>query len=250
MKNKGIYLLFAILMIVFTSCKSTSNNAAQEIEAEAIDFDFYSARSKIKINKKGMDYSVLMNLRIQNNELIWINLSNTVVGKIGKCKVTPDSVLVLRDYQENEYYEGSILALNERIGYNLSYKMLQNILFGEMPLLRMDSSTIKKENGELVIVQKEPLFTLENHLDPKSKKLNSLKLFQNGKDEYLELIYSAYEIVDGRLIPKELELKSNSQSDFFTDLKEMKIKYLSNKFTSDTLSFPFKVSSKYEHKTL
>ena len=249
MKNKGCYLLFA-LMAILVSCKSTTKNTALEIEAESIDFDFYSSRSKIKINKKGMDYSVLMNLRIQNNELIWINLSKTVVGKLGIGKVTPDLVFVLRDYQENEYYEGSISALNSRIGYDLSYKMLQNILFGEMPLLKMDSSTINKENGELVIVQKEPLFTLENRLDPKTKKLNSLKLFQHGKQEYLELVYSAYEIVDGRLIPKELELKSNAKNDFFNDLKEMKIKYLSNKFTSDTLTFPFRVSSKYEHKTL
>jgi hypothetical protein len=249
MKNKGIYLILAI-MLALVSCKTNSKNTASDIKAEVLDFDFYSARSKIKINKKGMDYSILMNLRIQNNQLIWINLSNTVVGKIGRCKITPDSVFVLRDYQVREYYKGSISALNSRIGYELSYAMVQKILLGEMPLLDLDSATVKKDNGELLIVQKEPKFTLENHLDPKTKKLNSVKLYQNGKTEYLELIYSEYEKVNGRLIPKVIELKSNAQNDFFSDVKEMKIKYLSNKFTVDTLNFPFKVSSKYEHKTL
>ena len=97
MKNKGCYLLFA-LMAILVSCKSTTKNTALEIEAESIDFDFYSSRSKIKINKKGMDYSVLMNLRIQNNELIWINLSNTVVGRVGKWKVTRNDVVDIRGY--------------------------------------------------------------------------------------------------------------------------------------------------------
>ena len=249
MNNKGLYLIFAMI-ILFVSCKTSSIKTASKIQAEAIDFDFFSSRSKIKVDKKGMDISVSMNLRINKDHLIWINLSNTLIGKIGKCKITPDSVFVLRDYQAKEFYKGSIGELNRRLGYELNYAMVQNMLLGEMPLMDMDSASITKENGELVIVQKEQLFTLENRLNPKTKKLNSLKIIQNGKTEFLELVYSKYEKVNERLIPTEMHLNSNSDNDFFNDINDLKIKYIKNKFTSDTLTFPFKASSKYELKTL
>jgi hypothetical protein len=249
MKTKGIWIVL-VMVLVFVSCKTNTINTASKIQAEAIDFDFFSSRSKLKVDKKGMDFSVLMNLRIQKNQVIWINLSNTMIGKIGKCKITPDSVFVLRDYEEKEYYKGSIDDLNTRLGYSLSYSMLQNMLLGEMPLMKMDSATIVKENGELVIVQKEPLFTLENRLNSKTKKLNSLKISQNGKAEYLELLFSEYTKVNNRLIPTEMHLNSNVDNDFFNDVYDLRIRYIKNKFTSDTLTFPFKVSSKYALKTL
>ena len=249
MTNRYRYFIL-VIAIIFVSCKTNTQNTALKIQSEAIDFDFFSSRSKIKVDKKGMDFSVLMNLRIQKDKLIWINLSNTMIGKIGKCKITPDSVFVLRDYEAKEYYTGSIDQLNNRLGYSLNYTMLQNILLGEMPLMKMDSAIVSKEKGELLIIQKESLFTLENRLDPKTKKLNSLKIFQNGKNEYLELVYSEYIKVDDRLIPTEMHINSNANNDFFSDVKDLKVKYIKNKFTSDAITFPFKISSKYELKTL
>lgn len=249
MKNKS-YCLFIMFAILVIGCKTNKQSTANKIQAEAIDFDYFSSRSKIKVDRKGMDLSILMNLRIQNDKLIWINLSNTMVGKIGKCKITPDSVFVLRDYQAKEYYHGSVSELNKMVGYPLNYDMVQNLLLGEMPLLNLDSATINKEEGELRIIQKEPLFTIENYLNPKTKKLNRLKIYQNGKPEYLELVYSKYEKVKDKLIPVEMHLKSNSKDEFFKDVKDLKVLYQRNTFTSDSLNFPFKVSSKYEHKAL
>ncbi len=249
MKNKGIYFI-VFLSLLLTGCKTNSKKTASKIQAEAIDFDYYTSRAKIKVDKQGMDFSVLMNLRMQKDKLIWINLSNTMIGKVGKCKITPDSVFVLRDFQAKEYYKGSIADLNKRIGYELSYEMVQKIFFGEMPLMKLEGSTIKKENGELIITQKESLFTLENYLNPKTKKLNRLKISQVGKSEYLELIYSDYEKVDGRLIPTVMHLQSNSKRGFFSDVNELKTKYQKNKFTTEELSFPFKVTSRYEYKKI
>ena len=147
MKNKGFFLIIATACLLI-ACKPNPTKTASDIQAESIDFDFFSSRSKIKIDKKGLDFSLSMNLRIQKDQLIWINLSNTMVGKIGKCKFTTDSVFVLRDYQAKEYYKGSLIELNKRLGYELSYQMFQNILLGEMPLSTLDSATVTKEKGE------------------------------------------------------------------------------------------------------
>ena len=212
------------MTILFIGCKTNSGKTASKIQAESVDFDFFTSRSKIKVDKKGLDVSMSMNLRINKDQLIWINLSNTMIGKIGKCKVTPDSVFVLRDYQAKEYYKGSIEGLNKRLGYELSYAMLQNMLLGEMPLMDIDNASISKENGELVIIQNEELFKLENRLNPKTKKLNSLKIMQHGKAEYLQLIYSKYEKVNERLISVEMHINSNTTYEFFTDVNDLKVR--------------------------
>ena len=115
MRNNLFILLIAIISIF--SCKPTKISKIGDYSN--IEFDYFSNRSKIKIDKPGFDFTLLLNLRIKDDSLIWINLSNTLVGKIGKCKITQDSVYVLKDFQGKEFYTADIQNFNQKIGFEI-----------------------------------------------------------------------------------------------------------------------------------
>lgn len=242
MKNNLIILFFATLGIY--SCKTTKISKIGDYSN--IEFDYFSNRSKIKIDKSGMNFTLLLNLRIKDDSLIWMNISNTLVGKIGKCKVTEDSLYVLKDFQGKEYFTAGIASLNQKIGFDLSLHMLQNIFLGNMPLDMQENTTLSKEADGIHITQNALGYNLLNVLNPKTKKLNRLRL-TNGTT-YIELEYTDYEQVGKHIIPTELFITSNSTSDLFQQINGVKIVYQKNTFTSEPISFPFKVSSRYVHK--
>lgn len=239
-------LLICLTVILACSCKVNTTKTVQDIKSKTVEFEYFSSRAKIKLGK----YNVLLNLRMKQDSVVWINLSNTAVGKIGKAVIKQDSVFVLRDYKGKEFYAEAINSLQEKIGYPINLSMVTNIFMGQMPLENIDNAEITKKSGELIITQKNNLFVLENHLDPKTNRLNKLKINQPNSTEYLELIYSYYEVVNEKLLPKEIVIRTNSSKGLVGDFQEVTITQQKSKFTSEPVSFPFNVSSKYVHKTL
>lgn len=244
MKSSSLLNIFFVLAL--WGCKVNTTKTVQEIKNKTVEFDYFSSRAKIKLGK----YNVLLNLRMKQDSAVWINLSNTAVGKIGKAIIKQDSVFVLRDYKGKEYYADAVTSLQKRIGYPVNLNMLTNIFLGQMPIENINQAEISKKSGELIITQRDKLFVLENYLNPKTNKLNKLKISQPNSSEYLELIYSDYEPVDGNLLPKLILIRTNSEKGLVGEYQEVTISFQKSKFTSEPISFPFNVTSKYVHKTL
>lgn len=244
MIRKLIYSL--CILTIALSCKVNTTKTTENIKSQEVNFDYFSGRAKIKIGK----YNVLLNLRMKQDSAVWINLSNTAVGKIGKALVKKDSVFVLRDYKGKEYYADAVTQLQSRIGYPVTLEMLTNIFLGQMPLKALDNAQVSKKGNEISIIQKEKLFTIENHLDAKTNKLTKLKIYQPQKTDFLEINYDNYLPVDNHLIPQLITFKTNADKGIVGDYKEVTVVIQKSKFTSEPVSFPFNVSSKHVHKTL
>ncbi len=240
-------LIYSLCILTLTlSCKVNTSKTTESIKSQKVNFDYFSARAKIKIGK----YNVLLNLRIKQDSAVWINLSNTAVGKIGKALIKQDSIYVLRDYKAKEYYADAVTQLQNRIGYPVSLEMLTNIFLGQMPLKALDNAEVSKKGNEISIIQKEKLFTIENLLDAKTNKLTKLKIYQSQKTDFLEINYENYLPVDNHFIPQLITLKTNADKGIVGDYKEVTVIIQKSKFISEPVSFPFNVSSKYVHKTL
>ena len=222
------------------------------------EFNFKTISSKAAVsvidnaNKKT---SFKVHLRIRKDSIIWMSISKLGI-EAARVIITTDS-LKLIDRLKKEYFLGDFKYINKLFGTDLDYQMLEALLMGnsldfdedEKIHSRVDRkkelyflSTEKKRKVKKEIKKEKEKIKKEAQvlwLAPISFKIKELLLSSPETNRSLSGVYSDYKILETQLIPDKIrfELKSNSTTTIEIDY---------SKFSSGkSLTFPFKISSKY-----
>lgn len=85
-------------------------------------------------------------LRIRKDSVIWISVAPLLGIEMIRLMVTPDSLKYLSKIPDQKfYYLGGISELSEKTGADLSFDVLQNILFGNLFGLEEDERKFRSE---------------------------------------------------------------------------------------------------------
>lgn len=218
-----------------------NQSTSKKCKSKDISFKYLSAKAKINFSTDDNNTSFTANIRMKENEMIWI--SGSVMGFEGvRCKITPDSVFVKQSVPEKKYYLYSFDQLSKLYKTPLSFDIIQSILLGNKPIKKSENETSELAKDYCVIIQHEAIFSVKNQITLSNSKISKIDVAAKDSSGMLAINYADFREAGKHLFPfqSDVAIKYKDQSSV-----KLEINYKSANFTSSELKFPFKVSDKY-----
>ena len=245
-----------VLLLVFTSCKSSKTVLGNSVGTKSISakkvskrhlqnqFDKKTVEAKLKVafqdNKSKESFTV--KLRIEKDKIIWLNA--TYYGVIAaRVKITPTSVSYYEKINRT-YFKGDFELLEKMFGAEVNFKQLQSMLVGETVFdlkAQKYKSVVDSEAHLLLPVQQKTLFDILFWINPNHFKLDAQALQNNQKNQELKVAYKSYSTIDGEVFPKKIEIRARDNKKF----TNLDIDYRSVIFNKN-ISIPFRVPRGYK----
>lgn len=234
----------------------SSRFLVKKLKEKEFKFNTISAKAAVSLNDGKKKTSFKTHLRIKKDSAIWMSITPLLGIEMARVLITKDSVKFL-NRANKEYFLGDFSYLNKLFGTDLDYQMLEALLIGnsldfeenEKVHSRVDRkkdlyflSTEKKRKVKKELKKDKEKIKKEAQvlwLDPITFKINQLLISSPETSRSLLGSYSDYREIDNQLMSYQLHFDLESKTS-----SEIDVKY--SKFSiGKSLTFPFKISSKY-----
>jgi hypothetical protein len=101
------------------------------IKSKMAAFNTLSIKAKADLNIANKSNDVTMNIRIRNNEAIWVSVTAIAGLEVARALITPDSVKVLNRL-DNVYIKKPFSYIYEFTNDQITFKTLQSVLVGNL----------------------------------------------------------------------------------------------------------------------
>ena len=215
----------------FTPKKSIriANNNLNSIE-------YIQAKAKVSFRDNNKIKSNTITMRISSDEKIWINAS---LGA-ARILIDNDSVKYYNKIEKN-YFVSDINYINEKIGFESNFEILQNLLLGIL-IHKFDPSSLyqKTENS---YVYKDDKFNLNSKVIQSTVSIspfNSRVLKHSFKDQnnLFEVSYDDYTIVDEQILPTKIRFSNNGLESLYIEIKSIS--------SLEKINIPFRIPKNYK----
>jgi|TARA_B100001741_G_scaffold239512_1_gene200535 hypothetical protein len=215
----------------FTPKKSIriANNNLNSIE-------YIQAKAKVSFRDNNKIKSNTITMRISSDEKIWINAS---LGA-ARILIDNDSVKYYNKIEKN-YFVSDINYINEKIGFESNFEILQNLLLGIL-IHKFDPSSLyqKTENS---YVYKDDKFNLNSKVIQSTVSIspfNSRVLKHSFKDQnnFFEVSYDDYTIVDEQILPTKIRFSNNGLESLYIEIKSIS--------SLEKINIPFRIPKNYK----
>lgn len=265
---RNLFILFFLLSLIFSGCKSTRKVIKEPIKEEGADylfgklkenelkFDWFEAKFSLDLMIDKKKNSFRGHIRMRRDSAIWVSFSPALGIEMARLLITTDSVKFLNRLNKT-YFAGDYQFVNAFLGTNVDFDVMQSILLGndltyyedgkfrvsydskEYHLVTGGRSKLKKyvrneEDAQRAYIQ-------NIYLSPETFKITKMKIKELTKEsKKLDAFYSDFQIVEDQLIPLHLMYNITAEKPVEVDVRYSKVKLNSPQ------SFSFKVSAKYE----
>lgn len=260
--NKRLYFLFFCLAIVVAACGKKTLSfkdamAADDFAVDNVDFDYMSTSSKIRFSNDDKNLSANASIRLKKDSIIWVAVTPGFGIEAARGIITRDSVIFVNRLNK-EYSAFDFKELSQEFNFKIDFNLLQSVILGNMPVEPADDDLVKKEANYFLVRQQNGAVTVSNFIDTRSLKLERISMLDKGKEEVmgktrtrnneLVLTYSDFQQLEDQIFPFEnfatLDYRRNGEN----RRTEIDIKHKKATISSEALSFPFSVPSKYVRK--
>lgn len=94
----------------------------------------------------GETQSFKANIKMRKDSVIWISISPALGIEMIRMMITPDSLMLMSKIPDNKYYyKGNFGVINELVGVELDFEMLQDLLVGNALALDKDEGRFRSE---------------------------------------------------------------------------------------------------------
>lgn len=272
-KSKHIFFLLSLIIgLTLYSCKQQENKVKVKVKInhrstkhlisklQEKEFQFNTVSGKANVvYDNGKKTSFKTHLRIRKDSAIWMSISSIGI-EAARVLITQDTVKLMNRIDKT-YFIGDFDYINKIFGADLDYQMLEALLTGNSINFeineRIRSSVDRKKESYYISTEKKRRVRKEIKkdkvkikeqsqalwLDPLTYKINELLLSSPESEQSLTGVFSNYKEVttaDNQLFPFTLlfELKAKTPSSIEVAYSKITV--------GKTLSFPFKIPSKYE----
>ena len=215
----------------FTPKKSIriANNNVNSIE-------YIQAKAKVSFRDNNKIKSNTITMRISSDEKIWINAS---LGA-ARILIDNDSVKYYNKIEKN-YFVSDINYINEKIGFESNFDILQNLVLGIL-IHKFDPSSLyqKTENS---YIYKDEKFNLNSKVIQSTVSIspfNSRVLKHSFKDQnnFFEVSYDDYTIVDEQILPTKIRFSNNGLESLYIEIKSIS--------SLEKINVPFRIPKNYK----
>ncbi|MEZ5084047.1 MAG: DUF4292 domain-containing protein [Bacteroidales bacterium] len=260
-------LLLLILFAVTSSCKTSRKIAKEPIKEYCADylfeqlkknelkFDWIEGKLNIDIVIDDKKNSLNGQIRMRKDSAIWISFSPALGIEMARLLITTDTIKFINRINKT-YFIGDYRFVNNFLGTNVDYDVLQSILLGndltyyedgkfratydskEYHLVTAGRSKLKK----YVKTQddEERIYIQNIFLNPETFKITSMKIKELTKEsKKLDALYSDFRYVENQLFPHFIHYDITAEKQVIVDLFYTRFRLNENQ------EFPFKITSKY-----
>lgn len=153
-------VLLLSIVLISTSCKSKKSTASEReplrnrtagfllkrYEENKFDYQWLGMKVDASFVIKGESQSFKATLRMRRDSAIWISITPLLGIEMIRVLVTPDTLKYLSKIPENKFYFiGSSDLINKKLGVELDFDMLQDLLIGNAIGLEKDEGRFRSE---------------------------------------------------------------------------------------------------------
>lgn len=264
-------VIIIVLLGFFVSCKSTKavvgtagmppktvpsdsgtvnnppvNTARSEklaaIKSSEINFTTLSGKARAALSISGNSNDVTMNIRIKNNEAIWVSITAIAGLEVARALITPDSVRVINRL-ENVYITKPFSYLYEFTNNKINFATLQSVLVGNtIPEFITDSTNVEIGTAEVDLKTTLGSLIYELMLNDQNKVVQS-NLTDSDAAQSLMVNYGDFQAISQQQFPQSIVMKSQAKNKSINlDLKFTKVEL------DVPIDIPFRVPDRYTIK--
>ena len=268
---KNIKYILLIIVLLFTSCALkkeyiigdskgiTAKKIVKAIEQNQNKFESLQARAKIDYSSNNKIKTNTVTIRILAGEKVWISAP---LGAI-RLLITKDSIKYYNKLERN-YIKTDFSYIEDLLGLNVTYDMLEKLLFAH-PVLELSSrdfeKKLNKENNHTPSKLRSYIFKKDVNFDnnqfvglfyinPYNFKLNSQKFFKSEDSikvtnaskilkgsQTFSINYKNYTTINKEVYPKKILFLDSDNKSINIDMKSIAI--------NKKLNIPFRIPRGY-----
>ena len=248
-----VFIPIIVFFMVLSGCsvnKTNSNNASdlsldlksvvKEIKKSENKFKNVRNRAKIEFDNGKTIQSIVLNLRVAENEALWISAS--MIVPIAKALITKDQLVFYEKFQRT--YIDTSLKNNKGLLPPISIELIQNILFGK-PVVDVDSRNWKIIQNPMQYVL-TPSKNQENiqptmFFNPKDFVLEEQRIYFSSINTLLVVEYNNFKSLNEKNIPTEVFMSIIQNG----KISKITIEYSQIDFPQN-LTFPIEIPEGYK----
>ncbi len=247
------YFQCLLILIILSGCKSLTvlpskkpiesvniKRLIENLEKSEGKINSFRARIKVTFTSKKIRQSLNVNLRLKNDKFLW--MSANILVPIAKLLMTNEKILFYEKFQK-KYYEGDYKFVNSILGTNFTLKDIQNIFIGN-PIDNLNKVKIKRiDNPDyyVFINTSSQNYRTTYFFDTENFRIREQRfLLLDNKNSFLTIKYPLYQKVNGKIIPKEIQISSFINGDFIS----IYLQFIRADYPNE-LTIPFKVPEGY-----
>ena len=246
---KKIILLISIVFLnscsLFYNASKTSNEVKKKyspqksirnINKNVNTINYIQAKAKVSFRENNKLKSNTVTFRILSDEKLWVNAS------LGAARVLidKDSIRYYNKIEKN-YFVADFEYVNDKIGLDANFQIVQNLLLGILIEEFSPSSLFKKSKDSYIFKEHQLTFQskhIESSVTINPYNLTILKQTFYNDNKILEVIYDDYIKVEGQNIPTNIKFLNNSVENLNIEIKS---------FSSlNNINIPFKIPKNYK----
>jgi len=234
-----------VAVVITPPAKSVIALKANKIESlknRQVNFNTLSGKAKAGLTIGSNSNDVTMNIRIKNNEAIWVSVTAIAGLEVARALITPDSVRVINRL-ENEYIKKPFSYLYEFTNNKINFTTLQSVLIGNAMAEFISDSTEVNINETNTEMKSSVGSMIYNLLLNEENKVLQAKLTDAIAKQSLVVTYGDFQMVSKQQVPHSIVMKSQAKTkNINLDLRFTKIEL------DLPLDIPFRVPDRYTIK--
>lgn len=232
-----------VLLLSLIACNRKITNIFEEdLVVDSFEFDFLSAKAKIKYQNGDNSLSATANIRIKKDSVIWMSVSPGLGVEAARILIQKDSVFFI-DRINKQYFVSGIKQLSERYNFEFSYELLESVILGNLiyPYSREDLTRI---DGGLSYIQRKDSIVFDNYIGSTTRKLERLFVTDLSTNSSILVNYGDFQLVGDEVFPHEINAKLEYEKREKTTT-DISIGFNKAQIEDKPLKFPFNVPSRY-----
>lgn len=213
-----------------------------DIHKTTFDFNYVTAKAKVKITREGKDFSLTFNIRAQKNERVWISVNALGGIEVARVLMTKDSVKII-DRFSKQYHAADYTFLSGILKTDVNFQLIQDLMFGNSPNeYNYMESAISQNEATYQFVGKNKTSNFEIEVRKDDFRLHTISLTDlNDIKRTVKAGYSGYKSLDQSIFPYLINATASSQKEAVTlNLEYVKVEKVNN------LEFPFNVPKNFD----
>lgn len=154
------YGVILIVLSIFAACKSgkevqskkdpirerSTGYLLRHYERNKFDYEWLGLKVDAEFMTMGETQSFKANIKMRKDSVIWISISPALGIEMIRMMITPDSLIMMSKIPDNKYYyKGNFQVINDMVGVDLDFEMLQDLLIGNALALDKDEGRFRSE---------------------------------------------------------------------------------------------------------
>ena len=216
--NRNVFLIFLALVFTLASCKKeftafkSKSGSKGKFNVQEVDFDYLSAKSKVRYQEGNKQVNGTAHIRMKKDSIIWFSVAPAVGIEVSRGMITSDTVLILNRL-DKEFYVFTYPEISRYFNFQVDFKLIQNILLGNLPVDLDNDSRIAKENNYYMVKQSQGALNFQSFVNMSNMKVETVLATEKPSDNFMTLKYSEFQPVNNLLFPFSCLVNLTHKSD-------------------------------------